>query len=72
MIRKADELAASKVKSSFDVVGLEIGMSLTQAERIVREHMTPTSEYSIEKSGEMTPFRRSVVYVRIEDRLAVW
>jgi len=65
--------------ASYDIVGLKLGMSLAAADKIVREHMSPTSEYRYERTvdipgiyprergaSERSPFGRSVVYIRLE------
>jgi len=53
---------------SFDIVGLKLGMPLADADPIVRQRMTPTSEYRFKRAKDFMAFDRSLVYIRIEDR----
>jgi len=62
----ADEAARLE---GFDVIGFRLGMSLADADQMVRQHMTPTSEYRFERSEDFMAFDRSVVYFRFEDLL---
>ena len=62
----ADEAARLE---GFDVIGFRLGMSLADADQMVRQHMTPTSEYRFERSEDFMAFDRSVIYFHFDDLL---
>jgi hypothetical protein len=72
-----EQIAAEQ--SKYDIVGVKLGMPLAAADKIVREHMSPTAEYRFERrmdipgidpqqsgASQRNPFGRSVVFIRLE------
>lgn len=58
----------------FDVLGIRLGMSLEEAQAILRGHMATTSVYRNERPSESNfypfgaePFARAVTYLRLQD-----
>ncbi|TDJ37772.1 MAG: hypothetical protein E2O54_14275 [Gammaproteobacteria bacterium] len=79
--QQAAEKKLAAEHARYDIVGVKLGMSLAAAEKIVREHMSPTSEYRYERKMDIpgteprpqtsgayqrSPFGRSVVFIRLE------
>jgi hypothetical protein len=63
--------AVAAQESRLDILGIKLGMSLAEAEAIVRARMKPTSEFRYERDREFAPFgaepfARSTVYIRME------
>jgi hypothetical protein len=52
--------------TDLDVVGLKIGMKLTDAEKLLQERMQPTSVYRFSHRPDRQPFEQAYVYFRLE------
>ncbi len=73
--KAAQEKAAAEEAAryaDFDILGIKLGMSLEDVDKIVRQHMKPTSEYRHERQNEVPPFGakpfdRAIAYIRMKD-----
>jgi peptidoglycan hydrolase-like protein with peptidoglycan-binding domain len=73
---REQQLAEADRKASFqdmDIVGIKLGMSLEEADKIVRKHMQPMSVYRYSRQDSpkpygAEPFGRSMMYIKFGEQ----